>query len=61
MEANELRKQYYDTSSPQSLAHAEKLKRAFPKLSYNEIANWLLGQRAHTDFVRQKKNFLGAL
>ena len=61
MEANELRKQYYNTSSPQSLAHAEKLKRAFPKLSYNEIANWLMGQRAHTEFVQPKKKILRRL
>lgn len=50
-----LRKTYYDESSPQNFASAKTLKRAFPKLSNRDIANFLMGQRAHTEFVPTKK------
>ena len=50
-----LRKQYYDSSSSQNFASSQRLKQAFPELTYGEIANWLMGQRVHTQFIQPKK------
>ena len=52
---NDLKKKYYDERSPENFASAQTLKRAFPKLKDDEIANFLMGQRAHTEFARPQK------
>ena len=52
---SDLRKKYYDERSPENFASLQVLKRAFPKLADNEIADFLMGQRAHTEFARPQK------